>query len=627
MSRAFVLYQPAHVADLTEVRKKHPSTPEESIPLIALGADVEFLLEDKSEAFISGRAFRTSSPPQRLVLAKRIGAQLLSNPALAFFAHEEISLGELYTFALQDYLVRLFYYIEIATALIAAHPELSEILLFQTADTVSETSGLFAIFEARVVLDAFLLVGKRSNIRITTPESTAQTTSFRTSVQTKVIRALGEHLLWGLNQLVTLWVKRRPIRLLATEHWHNIAPLMKVFPESELILLDRAQSRKAGLKSILAHRMRFLHSAVFVSGDMRKMASNKSREYAESWVRLQNTSSNLLDVTVQDFSLAPLLKEIFDRILLVGGEQAILTIEGTTAMLRALKPDVVLVRASTSAQIHFAVLCKVAKSLGIPSVEVQHGIFYLGEGSFVTNRTAEYIAEYGPRSRLELKRFGYTDAQLLHVGSPRFDAYARLEKVKELDTQAPVIALLAPEVLTGSWNDSYDVADFFSNFGMAVSTIPNASAIIKLRPSAVYADFYESALARALPNTSYKIMRYEPLLQVFQESSIMVTCYSTALLEMLMCGMPTIYDATLPMQDELAVDLPPYEEEGVLSIVRSEAALQKELQLLVTNSSVRIARGEKAKEFIAREYLFDSHASERLASVLRIMAQKNTSKT
>ncbi len=615
MKTLLVIYQPAQVAPLEKAYSEFLAS-DQDVEVLAFGADVEFLLEEKNITYTSGRTLRKRTPPEHLLAAVQLGQEVLQDTRFTFFEHRGISLGELYTMALQDYLVRFFYYISIAQSVFAAYPEI-EVKLMQSADIVSPTSGMLAVFEARVTVDAFELVAEAEKrvLKILGEMPVWEASIARRSDRIK--RNVSESALLILNYVMSLLPRKR-LRVFASDYWKNIAPLLGELPDAELLLLDRAQIKNVSFTDLVRHHMRFVKIDSYVSRGERIEAKKKVAFFSMQWKTARNLYA--ASYSYEGYSLDAFLEKIVDRIISVGGEHAILTIDGSYRMLKKLRPNVVLVRASISAQPHFAILCRVSAALGIPSVELQHGIFYLGEGSFVRNRTAEYIAEYGAQSRKELQEIGYRQDQLFDVGSPRFDAYSKMKAYDAKQKETVTIGCIAPEVLTGSWNDSYDVFDYFAQLAEAVSDVPNAAVVIKLRATEVNYSFYQKALAQAFSKTPYSMLRYEPLQELLEKSDFIVTCYSTALLEVLLCGIPMVYEATLPMQDELGKSLHTYEESGALIYAKTQEELLKAVKDLSEQTESRAQYSHGAQKFMKDNYLFDGQASARLAVEIRKLA-------
>lgn len=614
---AVIIYEIGQVPELIALYERNKS--DDTYSIVALGADIEFALRDAGIPYISGRDLRPQTPPFLAKEAARRGKELLAQSALSFFTYQGISLGDIYTVALQDYVVRLLYFINAADALLKRHPEISAVHILQTTIGVSPTSGLLARFEAPVATDAFTLVCAQRQIPcsiIPVPPALAPTHSAMRTIRPILVDLLSNFYTF----LATVGSPRRPLRILASEQWRNIAPLMGALPDAELLLLDRGQSQVMGASARRAHRTQLLHFGEYIRSKELAAVEQARNDFAATWDE-EGMESRMQYGDFNGYDLAPQLSHVISHIIITGGAQAARLIESMRRLMQTRKPHLVLVRASVSAQPHFALLCLVAKSLGIPALELQHGIFYLGEGSFSRVRFASHIADYGPQSHEELKAIGFTEEQLLSVGSPRFDRYERFkDAARTFPTSGPRIGCIVPEVLTGSWNDTYDVQDFLTGFAQAVRQIPGAHAVLKSRPSEVSRAFYERIIQDVFNGISTTVLRYEPMEKFFEESDIIVTCYSTAVLEVLICGVPLVYDASVSMQAELGESLLPYAVQGALLYAHTRAELQAQVKTVLSDPELFEELSRKSRIFMESKYRFDGGASKRLADAIHTLA-------
>src|SRR5581483_12383429 len=100
------------------------------------------------------------------------------------------------------------------------------------------------------------------------------------------------------------------------------------------------------------------------------------------------------EFSIEGISLQPLCREALETVRLQLFPRLTHELAAAESLLAGLKPEIVLLRASVSAQTHFAALAYAARKLHIPAIELQHGIEYLGPGSVSRYHTAEYIAVY-----------------------------------------------------------------------------------------------------------------------------------------------------------------------------------------------------------------------------------------
>src|SRR5258708_7354143 len=99
MKTAVFVYESSQVPYVSEVQKRFGEC-----EIIAVGADIEFLLEERGIPFCSARGMRATSTPERFARAKELGQNMLNTPSVGFFSYRGIHIRNLFTHALQDYL-------------------------------------------------------------------------------------------------------------------------------------------------------------------------------------------------------------------------------------------------------------------------------------------------------------------------------------------------------------------------------------------------------------------------------------------------------------------------------------------------------------------------------------------
>ena len=344
----------------------------------------------------------------------------------------------------------------------------------------------------------------------------------------------------------------------------------------------------------------------------------------QKWESMKSEHTMLQQAMFRGYALKSILEEVIQEVYL-SSEKVVCGIEGTWAMMHALKPDIVVVRAGASAQTHFAVLCDVARLQGIPSLEIQHGILSFAPESETKNRAAEYIAGYGPLDSKLWKEHGYAPNSIpLDIGSPRFDAYIAKETKFEEDHTTFNILYIAPRVAVDGLglSDSYDVSEYIKNIASAVREIPNVHITVKLR-SNWYESFYREILQRALKDISYTVAISESLVGLLPKADVVVSSYSTVLLEALLSERPVILDASLPIYASLAhFELQTHQEAGALIVTETAEELTEALEELAHNSAKRSEISKRVGRFMKENYLFhDGKSSQRLAGAIRTLAK------
>ena len=623
---AIVIYEVGQVGILKRYLKHLSQKARAPISIVAIGADIEFSLEKEKMSFVSGKNFRSVSHEELITSVQQLAGDILDDKTFSFFTYKDISLSDVYMPSVQNYLQRVLYFVDIMTTLAKTHAEYRRWILFPPTAALYKTDGVFAKFEMNAALHAARFVAASAGITVETSVSVGATTKIKRTLRRKrfeIQRWMFGNVLSVWNLYATHFIQSKDFSILMSDIWKNTEALLNKLPECELILLDRSQVLTIGFKSVVKHRMRFVHLEQFISSSSRKKMKEYQRDLMQSAEKVVERNASLTQVSFCGHNLHKLLVPALQHLILDGGKRAATQIEGAHALIKKTKPDIVWVRASVSAQTHFAILCLVAKQHAIPSIEVQHGILYLGSGSLINRPAVEYIATYGSLTTEQLKVFGYPNNKLPPIGSPRFDAYRSLrERRKRKKGEKFVIACVAPALLPDSWSDSYEIVAYYEHLAGAVAYIENVEVEIKLRPMSPDEVFFREAIARAFKNIPHRIAQWESMIKVIERADAIVSIYSTTVLEALISGRPVIYDGFMKMHHLLGKELIPYEDAGALVRVQTTEELVEALTRYERYPDEVRQQVENAESFMNANYSFDGDASERLAAFLRGLVEK-----
>lgn len=625
MDTIALIYESQQVRSLVGYYAALSHTEKEGFRVVALGADIELLLEEEGIPFTSGRTLRRLPHFECLTTAEAYAKKILDQPNFSFFIYRNISLVPVFITVLQEYLLYLFYFLDIFTSFAEEYPACKKLLLFAHTYVPLETDGVLAAYEATAAVTAARLVEKTYGFSVIIPPFETKRSIARTKLEAGFFylqRNIFGLALNILNAVVTVCVPQKKIRILASDNWKNISSFIPLMPDAELFLLDRAESRIIGLSGIWKNRMRFVHLRNFVTRSGHRAAHQAADGFVAAWTRTKTLPSPFPTIEFKGHDLTEALIDALDVLIDRGGKRATNLIEGAYATYAALEPQVVLVRASFSTQIHFPILCYVARACGIPSLEVQHGLIFLGSRG-PEQSAVEYMATYGQQTNAEFKTVGYTDEKLFGIGSPRFDAYPVMRQKTEVrPSDKPfTIAAVVPALLPESWSDSYEILDYLQGLADAAARIPNSLVVLKLRPDPHYLEFYQAAIAKAFGSVAHRIAHYEPIIDVLEEADVIVGIYSTTILEGLISGRPVIYNASLEYHRMLGKSLAEYVDAGALLLAESQESLAASLKQLALDPARGRELVQKADQFMSEHYSFNGQASEKLVNAIRGLAR------
>ena len=611
-----------HVSRAEKFIAEHSDPNSEEYLLVALDIDIELELARKGMSYSSGREYRTHDS-NSLILSEKWVTALFKDTRWQFFSYREVSFLHVYFFSLQTYLTPLLYYIDVVTNILARHPSLTRCIVFPPLRSAPPAGDDFIPQETDVLVDAVREVATQRGKEVVVPGGIPNLGARPGSTVFAYKRAFFSFCVTILNTLVALVRPPKRITILASDYWKNLAPILPHLRGAEVLLLGRMEAFEAGLKNILTYRMRFLHSESFISRDPTQHKDTRLL-FEHEWRSLQESGA-VHSMQFKGISLNPLFNKALNTCIMNALGKTLDIVDSMHALLAFYKPNIVLLRISTSPnQAHFPVLAQVARARGIPSIEIQHGLGYYGPGSLDLRHLAEYTGVYGTLTAREMKDVGDDHTTPVIIGSPRFDMYPpRPSTVTERDAEGTVsVVVIAPLPHLGIL-DTYDAEEYFKAIGSALKKIKNVSAIVKLRSGSVRISFYKHIIANALAGVPHTIVSDEPLVEVYKKADIVISGYSTAALEALLCGKPLIYFGPSPGEQMMGLHhFSLYAEHHAMRIAVTQKHLEVALEELAVNSQKRAELEDGAKAFIKEQYLFDGHASKHAAALITALAEQ-----
>lgn len=607
MKTAVLIYYLEQIPILAAHLKEFPND-----SVVALGADVEHALTDASIPFRSGEDLRTVPPVERLAYAEKVAQGIFNDERLAFLSHRMVPFGKAHALGVQEHIAVFLYYVDMLQTLVTRE-RVEKLLVLQSSRRAFVADVLADSMES-IVEDAARLVASTHAIEM----SVLSVPGLYRMQQQKFLfiikRALFGIVLSILNAVVFVLRRPKPLRLLISDVWRNCEPYLTQLPEAEVVLWERTEAQKIGWKNILNYRMRFMHADAFSRGAHVRTAREVRRNVLEQWHKVKGELERIETAAFAGVPLKEVVLRVVDQSICEGTERDVKEIENLYRMLERLKPQAVLVRASESLQTHFPFLCYVAEALGIPAVEVQHGLLYVGPGSFASHPATKRMATYGPLASREFAALGVEN--LYPTGSPRFDRYAKLsppEKGGNTLEVAYAVSTLTP----GWWIDSYDVRRALETLSKATAGM-DARVRIAVRPDSPYAPFLRKVVMELAEKNQNLSLSNIPLQRLIDESNLLIMGFSTVLLEALLAGKVAIYDGTMSMYGSM-LDTEALFREVPVPSATSAADLESLLSML-TNPTERARVRETLAASLAKEYVNDGGASRRFAELVRSLA-------
>lgn len=610
-----LLSELGHIEACQRLLDERPAIHEEGYLLVPLDAEIEYALGQQGLPFLSGKEYRTPDA-SRMIMSEEWTSSIFDSSEWSFFMYRDVSFGQLYFPQLQGYTNRLLYYADIVANLITKHDGIARIVVFPSSATKPPRGSCLTDHQMRVLSDVVKVMAAQKGIEaLILPSPT-------TTVPSRLVFSYKRTFFsWGigiLNFFITFTVRAQPkrVRILASDYWKNLAPTLAHMRAGEVFLLDRQEVFNAGWSNVWKFRMRFLHLDAYGS-DVDHEEVKHICTHGWSAVSGQYRGSFVF----RNFSLEPLIVAALDSIVANAKEEALERVDNAYAVCAALKPHVIMLRATISSQLHFGILAQVARALGIPSVEMQHGLMYFGPGSTGKRHAAGYMGMYGKLVQKEMQTAGDTQSTPLIIGSPRFDVYASLRHADTGASKRVTFLAVAPLVFPEESTDSWDVVDYFAAIAAAVRPIAGAHVLLKLRPGPNRDTFLRATIDTLFKGMSYTVAQFEPLSELYPKADIVISCYSTAALEALQCGKPLIYLGLCPLEKMTGSEhFSPYVQAGAMRMALTVKELHTSVTELAQNSETRRQLANNAIAFLSEQYAFDGKASERAAAFIEKVA-------
>lgn len=586
------------------------------VVVVTFDQELEWLLAEVGVTFKSSLMYRRGERLRNLEFTEELVTNV-RNLVLSKMSHRGVSMDHLFCFSLHIYLEKWLYFGEVVDQILSVEkPEMIYICEPYFSPPIEKDTALYYENEA-LVLCAREMCAEQDVIceKIGQP------------VMTSIVKndSINSHILkigLGIANLFFGFIQRKNgIRVLASEYWKHIGPLFDRLPRSSLVLYDRQESKNIPLKTIFRNRIRFMHGPGRLSIDTVTRAREAEKRISDDW---KNCRGEILSANFRygRYDMSKVVVSALDAIIKYQMQENLMEIERIYSLIYRVKPDLVILRASVSAQPHFPILALVAKELGIPSIELQHGLEIFAPGSVSRFHTAGYLALYGKIIQGEMERCVPERPELLVVGSPHFDSlYSTIDSVQA--DQGEELVCIAPDVSLPAVYDSYDAYEYFRAVANATSS-SSISVRIKLRGPRRQ-PFYHAALKKAFGDGRYKISQGGSVLDACRHAKVAVSCYSTAALELLICGIPTILATVSPLENHfVSFHFGPYEKERAVRIARSAEELSLVLQELSSEKVLRELK-ERATSFLSQNYAFDGRSVPRLIELIQRVIKKGLS--
>lgn len=604
-----LLSDPDQVPEVLAYRDAHPGA---QIVCVDFWAEQELIRT--GIPFISMRTLLAPEHDEEAwwVLAQDVAREWYRLPALQFFEHEGIRIGEALEPMFESYLAFLFQYARMYTVLKRAYPGARVYIPAPVMDDEPTASCLIS-FERSAYVDAARLVGLAREGEI--PHMLPSRQLFPRS-------ALKSIAIYAYNALMSL-VPRRPLKIYASEYWSHIAPVLERMADAELVLMEVSELKHIPWRQLLAHRVRVRHPLDVIGGRTKRTAQARAEEYRNHWKTAKSEVAAYLARMQNELDWNPVF-DVYDY-LITYSSRVIADIDALERIMREEKPGVVLERASIGGrQHHFFLMARVAAQFHIPSVELQHAGAVLDPRSIHSRLETSYLASYGEFEREQYAKNGYAPERIIPVGSPRFEHYReaadagvssreREETLRMIGLEAsqPVLMIAVPaelSFLSPFAFFSYDIAAFFEEMQKMRRALPGVQLLFKFRRQRLK-EQHRAYLHTLFPEGGIAITDGNPG-PLMHASDIVISGNSAMMYEAMLAKKPLVLYPWKEWDYHLAL------YGAVAPQARSGAELAGIIEKLLSDTRYTQDVSKREQAFIDR-HAFDGKSAEHMSALLR----------
>ena len=600
--------------------------------IVPIDYEIEIALRYKNIPFYSMVGYsERSSLKERATLVSGLTRKLYFDREFDFFKHNEIKLGRIIGYSLGEYLLRILYYLDIFEIILQEFKGVDIIYMTEPTVKLSSTVGQLAKFEIFASVNTMAFLAQKNEIHfeiiICKPAIVMEKKLINDFVKS-YSRNIFILLIKLLNSFISLFQTRSDMKIFVSDYWWHIDAFIMKMKSVEITMMERKEVQNAK-KFIWRYKIRFNHPSDYLTRKIRCRAEERRQFFEQMWKKIGEHNNFSKQFVWHDINFWKLVEPACGHLVSIFSGKVVEMIESTERLFKKQQISAVVLRASVSGQIHFAILGLVAHKMGIPAIELQHGLEFTEDFSLSVDKNADILASYGPLIKKELKKNDGININALDIGSPRFDQYRNeiigeekknnLMKKIGVDSKRPVLLYIATDIVLGQTHDTYSMLELFNNIVTATDRIDGLQVVIKIRPCHIKEFFFKQSIAEVFGKNCY-IAQYENLHELISISSIVASSFSTVILEAMIGKRPVIL-VGINRNDRMLMEshFLPYEQAEALRIARTEEEITRYLQAIVSNPNEGKLLIQNANNFIKKNFCFDGRSAERMVEFLEAL--------
>lgn len=395
----------------------------------------------------------------------------------------------------------------------------------------------------------------------------------------------------------------------------------------------RAAFRRRGLRDRMGEWVHlhhgsgpYVHVNRYCRGPVVREVRRGARAAREAWSRLRRSAAVREAFSHRGVAFADLAEPDLAATMLLQLPWAVRCYEEMSAVLAAVRPDVVCLYAESSGWGRAALAA--CRAAGIPAVAVQHGILYPKYYSYRHDADEtdcprpDRTAVFGEAARRFLVERGrYAPESLVVTGSPKFDDLLRATRRWDRDERRARLHVASSERLVvvasrfrGIRETHQAIGSAFPGLLRAASALPGVHLLVKPHP-AEPAEAYEQAIRAASLERARVVAPGADLMELLHAADALVTVESLSAVEALVLGRPVLV-LNMPTNLRALVD------QGAALGVRAGEDPAPALHAILFDAVTR-ARLEEARTRYLSDVAFgvDGGATARIRDLLRRTAE------
>ena len=426
-------------------------------------------------------------------------------------------------------------------------------------------------------------------------------------------------------------------KLILFENYDRLYPILDTIRKSSdkrVILLGSeggTLNRLAALRRKRYYRALLYHLNPAAINQMRKARQRVTR----AWKGIQNNVDFHQSFDYEGLNLWPLMEGKFAFVFETLFPRGIGSIESANQGLAFYHPSIIVLNVDVPP--YERAICVIAKQLGIPTLQVQHGVYVGYKGGYdIVN--ADKVAAWGKSQVDAYVALGNDSSKVEVVGGYLFDKLYHRSKQKEregkakeriyrqlnLDSQRGIFTFATTATLPRErFCSAREIEDnseiMFRPVVEAMREFPQKQLVVKLHPMEDEAVYHRVLQEMDWAEKRTRVVKQIGLHDLIDASEVIITAPSTVALEAIILGRPVVI---IQLREEERNTL--YMQYPALNIWREEEIVPA-IKSVLGDPEFKQTLEERRAKFLSKdgEYLVDGKSTERIINLIESMTDEH----